>query len=421
MRRAWTAVVTLSLWACMTPGSSLAGTFDALKGLGIDPKAILQPKPNAVEFQFRNFALTGEPGEASRSWTVEIRIDQPIEGNVYLVKSAVQGRSGETLFAGEEIPLPAAQAGKVFRLTRPMRTDSAASTVFLQVYNQVERRVAATQSYPLSAIAGRGIRGVTTSRESVRPSKGAESAARIDTSLDVEFLFRPILPGGGRQLFHLRNKSAVPVRIEALSGGARFLMGVEQEVSVYCPREIREIRPGQSVDCSFDSSAVDCPTLSAIWVDATLNGVSHRGELQLEAPIARISSEPVIQLTTRKKDTCCQYGNGSGEATVFIQGSYVRPGTSVTMKAYASLSSDRFPVLFTGTQQDDGIHARVEVVGARENSSPGTFCFHLMEITTCDDLRCGGIGVLLYRNTFNNSEWNGVSWGNLFLLQKLCK
>jgi len=413
MRRAWTTVVMLSLWVCMTPISSLAGTFDALKGLGIDPKAILQPKPKAVEFQFQNFVLTGEPGEASRSWTVEIRIDQPIDGNVYVVKSAVQGRGGETLSAGEDIPLPAAQAGKIFRLTRPMRTDSAASAVFLQVYNQVERRVAATQSYPLSAIAGRGIRGVTTSREPARPSRGTESAARIDTSSpDVEFVFSSI----AQPRFQLLNKSTFPLRIDAVSGRAMFMAGVAQDISVNCPREIQ---PSQSVECSF-SAPLECPTLNAIRLEATLNGSTHHGQLEVDAPIRTIDRNPLIWLE-KDKEGAGGYGNGSGKARILIRGSYVRLGGTVTLKALASVDSDRFPVVFKGRQQDDGIHAEVEVAGTHYMKAPDKFCFHLMEITTCDELQCGGVGVLLYRNLFDTSEWASVGGINFFLLQKQCK
>lgn len=94
-----------------------------------------------------------------------------------------------------------------------------------------------------------------------------------------------------------------------------------------------------------------------------------------------------------------QWGS-TGTATIIIRGVYVRIGTVVTMKALASVDSGLFPVVFRGVQHDDGIHAQIIIRGETAGKPPDRFCFNLVEITACDDLVCGGIGVLLYRNAY---------------------
>lgn len=420
MQRAWLTLAVLPLWICVTLGSGAAGTFDPLKGLGIDPKAIFQPKQPAVEFQFANFRLNPETGDAARVWTAELKISQSIPANTYLVKTVFQGRGGESLFSGDDIPLPAGHAGKTYVLTRPFQRDARVSAVVLQVYQQAEHKVVATQTYPVSAIASYGIQGATTSSQPAAPQKASDASVKIDTTLDVAFVFSPISSNyDEQQRFRIQNKSAYVVRVNGVSAKAKFLVGIDQEVEVSCPREIQ---PGQSVECSYKSFAVECPTLASIDVEATLNGNTHHGQLKVDAPIRGIARNPLIRLE-KDREGGGSYGTGSGKAEIIIRGSYVKLGGKVTMKAFASVDSDRFPVVFEGYQRDDGIHAEVEVVGTRHLKAPDQFCFHLMEITTSDEPQCGGVGVLLYREYFNTSKWTHGAHGNtnFFLLQKQCK
>lgn len=64
-----------------------------------------------------------------------------------------------------------------------------------------------------------------------------------------------------------------------------------------------------------------------------------------------------------------------------------------------SVDSHDFPVVFEGSQGEYQITGSVSVEGKRIEA-PEKVCFRLMEITTSDDLRCGGVGILLYRNSF---------------------
>jgi hypothetical protein len=111
MKRVWMSIMILALFSVfIVPVTSIAGPFDQLKNLKIDPKAILQPKATAPEFQFSNFRLNPDSGDASRNWNVDVKITQAISANTYLVKTEFQNRAGETLFSGEDIVLPAGNA-----------------------------------------------------------------------------------------------------------------------------------------------------------------------------------------------------------------------------------------------------------------------------------------------------------------------
>lgn len=418
MKRASMSIMIFALLFCTSPISGIAGPFDQLKNLKIDPKAVMQPKQSAVEFQFTNFKLNPEASDASRVWSVDLRISQSISTNAYLVKTVFQNRRGDTLFSGDDIALPAGNAGKTYQLMRPFQKDSNVSAVVFHVYNQADNKIVASQAYPLAAISSYGIRGATTSAKPAAPQRAADSSVKIDTSIDYSFIFGKIEPGVYDHRFQIQNKSSFPLKINEISAKAKFLVGIDYDIKVYCLSQ--EIQPGQSVSCGFRYSP-DCPTLNLMDFQVKLNGNIYNEELKFDSPIRGIDRVPLIKLE-KEKEGSGGYGNGSGTAEIIIRGSYVKPGGVVTMKAFASVDSDRFPVVFTGRQEDDGIHAAVEVVGTHYLKTPDKFCFHLMEITTCDDLSCGGVGVLLYRNIFNISEWvGGAGNANFFLLQKYCK
>lgn len=74
--------------------------------------------------------------------------------------------------------------------------------------------------------------------------------------------------------------------------------------------------------------------------------------------------------------------------------------------------------MFDGVQEDDGIHAEIAITGTNWSKKPDKFCFNIMEITTCDSLRCGGVGVLLYRNRY---VWFYSTNAHNFLDDKECK
>jgi hypothetical protein len=151
-------------------------------------------------------------------------------------------------------------------------------------------------------------------------------------------------------------------------------------------------------------------------LEARLNENSYNKEVNFDAPIRKITQEPLVSLEKQRRIP--QYDSSGATAKIIIRGLYVRIGSLVTIKALASLDSDRFPVVFRGIQEDDGIHAGITIKGTDGNKTPDKFCFNIMEITTCDDLRCGGVGVLLYRNDYTYYVYPDV---NLFLHRKECK
>lgn len=399
------------------PLTAVAGPFDQLKNLKIDPKAIMKPKQNAVEFQFTNFKLNPDSGGASQVWNVDLKITQAISANTYLIKTTFQNRAGETLFSGEDIVLPAGNEGKTFQLTRPFQKEPPAARMIFQVHNRAENRIVASQRYPLSAISSYGLQGAATSAsaKSAVPQRVSESSssANLTANPDVAFLFSPLRDRVSMQQFQIQNKSSFVVRIDAISAKSKFLIGVDQNIDVNC--DSREIQPGQSIGCSYDCPSVDCPTLAMIAVEAKLNGNTHHGELKVDAPIKAIGVNPRVTLTKTNGFASSTLINGGGTAEVIVRGSYVKPWGVVTMRGLASVDSDLFPVTFSGVQQDGGIFGLFQAMGAKLNVEPDKFCFYLTEIRTCDAMTCGGAGLLLWENDFGGG---GI---NKFLIHKQCK
>lgn len=417
MKKTVTTILMLVLFFLfIIPLGVIAGPFDQLKNLKIDPKAIVQPKQNAVEFEFTNFKLNPDSGGASQVWNVDLKITQAISANTYLIKTTFQNRAGEALFSGEDIMLPAGNAGKTFQLTRPFQKDPPAARMIFQVYSRAENRMVASQRYPLSVISSYGLQGAATSRSAkpAVPQRVSESSsAHLTADPDVAFLFSPLRDRVSKQQFQIQNRSSFAVRIDAISAKSKFLIGADQNLDVNC--DSREIQPGQSMGCSYDCPSVDCPTLTMIAVEAKLNGNTHHGELKVDAPIKAIRYNPRVTLTKTNGFPNSTLINGGGTAEVVVPGSYVKPGGLVTMRGLASVDSDRFPVVFSGFQKDGGIWGECQVMGTKLNVQPDNFCFYLTEIRTCDSMTCGGAGLLLWENDFSG---DGI---NKFLTHKQCK
>ena len=419
MKRVWTSMVILALFFFFIASiNSIAGPFDQLKNLKIDPKAILQPKASPPEFQFSNFKLGQNSDGATWVWNVDLKITQAIPANTFLVKTVFQSRAGDTLFSGEDIVLPAGTAGKTFQLTRPFQKEPPAFKMIYQVHNQAENRIVASQRYPLSAISSYGLKGAVTSASAkpAVPKSVSENSGNVNLTADpdVAFLFSPLRDRLSTQQFQIQNKSSFVVRIDSLSAKSKFLIGIDQNLDVYC--DSREIQPGQSISCSYYCPSVDCPTLAMIAVEASLNGNTHHGELKVDAPIKAIEYNPRVTLQKTNEFASSLLTNGGGTAEVIVRGSYVKPGGAVTMRGLASIDSDRFPVTFVGVQQDGRIWGQCQVMGAKLNVEPDKFCFYLTEIRTCDSMTCGGAGLLLWENDFASAD--GI---NMFIIHKQCK
>lgn len=395
----------------MFPAAASAGPLDQLKNLKIDSKTILRPATNIVDFQYSNFRLDENAGSESAIWNVDLRISKSIPANLYVVKTLYQNRRGETLLSGEDMALPAGNQGKTFHLTRPFQKSPGLSRVTFQVYNQAEGRVAASQTYPLPANAFLDKGRETASAKPAVPQRApGSSSAKPDMNFDVNFDV-----DRDTQQIHIQNNNSFTVTINEIAGKTRFLAGVDQEITVDCKNK-KTIQPGESITCNYFTTQFSyCPALTQIDLEAKISGNIYQKTLNYDAPIKRITKEPLVSLERLSKIP--QYRDldwPGATAKIIIRGLYVRIGSIVTIKAQASLDSNRFPVMLRGVQEDDGIHAEITISGAK-TSKPERFCFNIMEITTYDDLRCGGVGVLLYRNDF---VFEGV---NIFLHKNKCE
>lgn len=415
MRKSWLTATALPFLVLGASGVCAAGTLDQLKNLRLDPKALIQPRKAAVEFQFSNFALQADSEPLSRRWAVELRISESIEQG-YVVRPSVQNRAGETILTGEDIALPPGAAGKVYHLTRPLPQNTSAATLGLQVVRRSDNRVVAAQTYPLSAVASYGIQGATPAAHPGVPQVHPGHNTGPITDIAYSLNFTP-----GQDEFRIQNDSTFKLNISAMQARATFQTGIDEEIVVKCAPT--EIQPGTSAACSYYADALKCATLSGVALTFKLNGNRYDEQRKFDIPIIRrINGDPIIRLEKAKPTGSRVDMKGSGIAQVTVRGQYVKPGTGVTMKALASVDSDMFPVVFTGVQEDDGIHGRVEVVGARDDVTPNRFCFRLMEITT--DETCGGVGALLYRNHFLLYDFQyapSTSGVNYFLNNVHCK
>ncbi|MFA5243633.1 MAG: hypothetical protein WC029_12510 [Sulfuricella sp.] len=393
MKKTWVLVTVFPFLLLGAVGN--AGPLDQLKNFRLDPKSIARPKQTAVEFQFSNFKLKPDSGRDSRTWTVDLRITESIE-NAYLVRTVFQNRGGEVLFSGDDINLPAGNAGKTYHLTRQFQKSPDVSAIVFEVFSQAENRAVASQSFPLSAVSSYDMQGATSSSQPNVPQRVPDRNANLNTDIEYSLIFM-----SAQEKFQIQNNSAYPLKVSEMTAKARFLVGIDEDIPVRC--DPKEIQPGRSVVCEYSNVPMSCATLAGIDFRFKLNGVVYQEELKFDAPaIRKISSEPVIRIEKAKSTGGRSDMKGSGIAHVTVRGSYVKQGAKLTMKAFVSVDSDMFPVVFVGRQEDDGIHAQIEVVGSRDTVAPDKFCFRLAEITT-DDM-CGGAGALLYRNPFNKDE-----------------
>ncbi len=417
MNRTSTWILFLSwFFLAALPDYGIAGPFDALKDLKLDPKTIVQPRENAAGFQFVNFSVRQDSGGASRVWNVDLKIGQSISTNTYVVKTVFQNRRGETLFSGEDIPLPAGNTGKIYPLTRPFQREPGASAITLQVHHRQEGKVVASRTYPLPAPDPSVIGGSGREAGSSVPQRGADRVPKADTHLDVVFV--PQDPVFARN-FRILNRSSFPVKIDAISAKAKFTAGADQDGEVECSP--RQIEPGQGADCRRRLFAEQCPTWSAVEIRAVLNGTPFQEVYHFDSPVRPIKEKPIVRIE-KKKQLDDQFDMAGGTVDVIIRGTYVRVGSLVTIKGLASMDSDPFPVVFPGEQRDDGIHGHIKVAGPiskyLRNNAPDKFCFNLMEVTTYDGTTCGGVGVLLYRNLHEPPLRGDVNW---FLEYRECR
>lgn len=414
MNKTWVPVTVFYFLLLGAVGNGITGPLDQLKNFRLDPKSIARPKQTAVEFQFSNFKLKPDSGRDSRTWTVDLRITESIE-NAYLVRTVFQNRSGDALFSGDDINLPAGNAGKTYHLTRPFQKSPDVSTIVFEVFSQAENRSVASQSFPLSAVSSYDMQGATSSSQPNVPQRVPDRNANLNTDIEYALMFM-----SAQEKFQIQNNSAYSLKVSEVTAKAKFMVGVDEGIGVRC--DSREIQPGRSIACEYSDVPKSCATLTGIDVRFKLNGNDYIEELKFDAPaIRKISNEPVIRLEKAKSTGSRVDMKGSGIAHVTVRGSYVKPGAKVTMKALVSVDSDMFPVTFYGIQEDDGIQARIEVVGSRDTVAPDKFCFRLTEITT-DDM-CGGVGALLYRNQFDKYDFKFVpaSPAHYFLNNAHCK
>jgi hypothetical protein len=281
------------------------------------------------------------------------------------------------------IRFPAGNERKIFHLSRPFQKDSRVFSMTFQLYNRVAGKIEDSRSFPLPA-ASFAAHDATASAKAAVPRRApgdaasagstvlreaGDQGAHTDAALDCPFIFEDIQTNTETLHFRIQNRNNIPVKIGAVSAKAKFFDGFDHDLNISC--SAAEIAPGQDVRCTSPLQPARCPTFHRIDVSAVLNGKRLRGEMEIDAPVKAVESEPVIRLKKRKMDNCCNYGNGSGEAEVIVRGVYVRLGTQVTMKGIVNFD---------------------------------------------------GAGAVIYRNGFNVSEWNGyVPGGNLFLLQRHCK
>lgn len=414
MNKTWVPVTVFYFLLLGAVGNGITGPLDQLKNFRLDPKSIARPKQTAVEFQFSNFKLKPDSGRDSRTWTVDLRITESIE-NAYLVRTVFQNRSGDALFSGDDINLPAGNAGKTYHLTRPFQKSPDVSTIVFEVFSQAENRSVASQSFPLSAVSSYDMQGATSSSQPNVPQRVPDRNANLNTDIEYALMFM-----SAQEKFQIQNNSAYSLKVSEVTAKTKFMVGVDEGIGVRC--DSREIQPGRSIACEYSDVPKSCATLTGIDVRFKLNGNDYIEELKFDAPaIRKISNEPVIRLEKAKSTGSRVDMKGSGIAHVTVRGSYVKPGAKVTMKALVSVDSDMFPVTFYGIQEDDGIQARIEVVGSRDTVAPDKFCFRLTEITT-DDM-CGGVGALLYRNQFDKYDFKFVpaSPAHYFLNNAHCK
>ncbi len=408
------SLLTIALLAAGLPGSGMAGPLDQIRDLKIDANALTRSQRAADAFQFSNFKLTRPSNDASEMWSVDLKFNQATEGNVHVLKSVVRDGAGNVLFSGEDITLPATRAGQSRSLTRPLPARSGIATLTLEVVNRVENRVVATQTYPLSAITAHDIQGATTASRPAAPQKAVENAPPVDAAIDYAIAFKD--KGDGSGLLTIRNNNSFPLRINELAQKADFSAGHGAFSSILSTCTAQQIPAKGEASCRYDTYG-SCSAVKAFDFRLSLNGNTFFHALARDAVVRPIPHESIAISVKKETSFNTRYINGPGIAEIRIRGDYLRPGEQVVMKGIMSVDSHDFPVVFPGRQEESLITGRI-AVGGKRVEAPEKVCFRLTEITTNDDLSCGGVGILLYRNSFASGSGVGSSD---FLRQVQCK
>lgn len=399
MRKIWISLLTTALWGAGLPGVSMAGPLDQIKNLKIDADALKRPQRVSEAFQFSNFKLTRASGDMSEAWTVDLSHAQAIGGNVYVLRSLVLDGAGNVLFSGEDIVLPAARAAKTHTLTRAMPPRSGIASLTLQVFNQVENRVVVAQTFSLSAITGYGLQGAATARGTSTLPKPIESAPAPDSAIDHAITISERADGSVQ--IAIKNNNTFPLRLNEIMQRPDFAVGHASFESILRTCSAQQIPAKGEATCRFQRD-LSCSTVKGIEFKLTLNGNTFFHDWKRDLAIRPIPHKAITITVKKETSFNTEYIQGPGIAEIRIRGGYLKPGEWVTMKGIMSVDSHDFPVVFLGIQSEDLLFGRVAVEGKRVEA-PEKVCFRLTEITTYDDLSCGGAGMVLYRNDFGRS------------------
>ena len=364
-----------------------------------------KPSPQAG-FRFDGFKLTGSTAEMA-TWSVNLTPSLAMAVNAFTVRSTFLGKTGAVLFTGEDIALPASQAGKATTLTRSFRLQPGMASLRLEVFDRAGNQVVHSERYDLEAEALALLEGARTTRPANAPASAALAAA-LPQDGALKYTLRLLVETA---TIEIRNDSNVPLRIEDAIVHYRF-PGLDSQDRPNCAQTT--LQPGQTASCTPRDGRTNCSSLMAIDVELKLNGQRVQERLNFDPMLRAIRTRPQIELAK-------PMNKGFGEVQIWFTGQYVRPGTEVIVKGLASVDSHRFPVVFRATQRDTQIFGFETVVGPTVNAKVDKFCFNLLEVTSDDSMICGGVGHLLYR------EWNQGNVpteprnGNLFLHNMLCK
>ena len=149
------------------------------------------------------------------------------------------------------------------------------------------------------------------------------------------------------------SKQKLTVTINEIAGKARFLAGVDQEITVDCKNK-KTIQPGESITCNYLNTQLSyCPALTQVDLEAKISGNIYQKTVNYDATIKKISKEPLVSLEKLRKLPRFDVDTSGATAKIIIRGLHIRIGSLVTIKALASLDSDRFPVMFRGIQEND--------------------------------------------------------------------
>ncbi len=372
-----------------------------------------------VGFTFANFTHTIEPQSGAATWRVDLSIDKSIPGHTYVIKSRFTNRTGEELFSGEDIPLPVANAGKVFMLTRNYQDRPEITGMTLTVHHQGQQQTLMTQTYPLrSAMAA--FQGGPASASAKPHLPQQATASDLPRDLEIRYQVRAFQDRDTYQVC-VRNDSAFAVNIDPATLVYEFSAGVNgRDLAGFSGKRVD---PGKEQCDTLNRWRVECATLERVSLVMKLNGnefveplFSFDAEMRPSqgkfGVISAIPAAPELKQAGLLDflDVKIVAVSDTVDLTLILRERLVREGTSLLARGYATIDgSNRFPVVLNGGQSKDDIsfHTRLQ---STQMTKDKTFCFNLTEIFTDDSLTCGGVGVMLYRHV-----------GGDFLVNKACR